>query len=321
MTDISIVIPTFNRLWSLPEAVASCRAAHASLEVIVVDNGSTDGTWEWLQGQPGVRAIRMDNWGKDWAIVEALKVAQGEYVRFLDSDDWLCDGANDEQLELARKHDADIVIAGYDDWDEESGRVPASASDAWMTCDDFVAQQLGEVWSSHYSAFLFRRDFIRDIPHRQDFAYIDDRMFMIEVALRGPRLAAYRKPAFVQRRHHGDRLQKPGGIVKTMRTWQHIMVYRKAFVLLEREGGLTPRRKRAPLRFLWSLTRDLAQTHPADASQVYDWIHELDPGFAPPVRPSLAFAYRLLGFRTTERFAGWWTSARRLVGRLVGRRS
>ena len=48
MIDISIVIPTYNRLWSLPKAVQSCLTMAAKVEVIVVDNGSTDGTWEWL---------------------------------------------------------------------------------------------------------------------------------------------------------------------------------------------------------------------------------------------------------------------------------
>ncbi|MBI3197798.1 MAG: glycosyltransferase, partial [Rhodospirillales bacterium] len=44
MIDISIVIPTYDRLWSLPDAVRSCLATAAKVEVIVVDNGSTDGT-------------------------------------------------------------------------------------------------------------------------------------------------------------------------------------------------------------------------------------------------------------------------------------
>ncbi len=297
MIDVSIVIPTYNRLWSLPNAVQSCLSTTAKVEVIVVDNGSTDGTWEWLGQQTGVRAIRMDNWGKDWAIVEALKVAQGDYVRFLDSDDWLCEGANDEQLRLARDRTADVVVAGYQDCDDDAGSLHVNP---WVECDDFIAQQLGEGWSSHYSAFLFRHDFIRDIPHRQDFAFIDDRMFMIEVALRKPRLAVYGKPAFVHRRHSRGRLQVSSGIVKTVGTWQKIMVYRKALAMLAQAGELTPRRKRAGLRFLWSATRDLARTHPAEAGVVYDWIYELDPGFSPPIRRSLALGYRLLGFRTAE---------------------
>jgi glycosyltransferase involved in cell wall biosynthesis len=309
MIDISVVIPTYNRLWSLPNAVQSCLATAAKIEVIVVDNGSTDGTWEWLQQQPGVRAIRMDNWGKDWAVVEALKVAQGEYVRFLDSDDWLAEGANDKQLRLARDEGADVVVAGYQDCDDVSNTLHTLT---WVDCDDFIAQQLGEGWSSHYSAFLFRRDFILDIPHRQDFAFIDDRMFMIEVALRKPRVAVYREPAFVHRRHGRGRLQDSGGIVKTVATWQQLTAYRKAFAMLAAAGELSPRRKRAPLRFVWSLMRELAKTHPAEAAAVYDWIHELDPAFAAPIRRSLALAYRTLGFRRTERLVN-------LRARLLGR--
>lgn len=304
MIDISIVIPTYNRLWSLPNAVQSCLSTAANVEVIVVDNGSTDGTWEWLSQQAGIRAIRMDNWGKDWAIVEALKVAEGEYVRFLDSDDWLAEGANDAQLRLARGNAADVVVAGYQDCDDDAGSLHVNS---WEPCDDFIAQQLGEGWSSHYSAFLFRRAFIADIPHRQDFAFIDDRMFMIEVALRKPRLAVHDKPAFVHRRHSRGRLQISSGIVKTVGTWQKIMVYRKALAMLVAAGELTPRRKRAGLRFLWSAMRDLARTHPAEAAAVYDWIYELDPGFEAPIRPSLALAYRLLGFRTAE----WLVNLRR----------
>jgi glycosyltransferase involved in cell wall biosynthesis len=314
--DISIIIPTYNRLWSLPKAIESCRTTTAKVEVIVVDNGSTDGTWEWLQQQPDVRAIRMDNWGKDWAIVEAFKVAQGEYVRFLDSDDWMVEGANDEQLLLARQERADIVVAGYLDWDDESGTLQDYPGNAWVDCDDFIAQQLGEGWSSHYSAFLFRHDLVRDIPHRQEFAP-DDRLFMIEVALRKPRLAIYRKPAFVHRQHQKSRMQGSTGIVKTLRTWQHIMAYRKTLALLQRDGELSPRRRRAPGRFLWSLARELVKTHPAEASDVYDWIYELDPEFTPPIRPSLALAYRTLGFRTTE----WLVKLRASAMQSVTRRS
>jgi glycosyltransferase involved in cell wall biosynthesis len=309
MIDISVVIPTYNRLWSLPNAVQSCLATAAKIEVIVVDNGSTDGTWEWLQQQPGVRAIRMDNWGKDWAVVEALKVAQGEYVRFLDSDDLLDEGANDGQLRLARDEGVDLVVAGYRDCDEALTPLETLP---WVDSDDFIAQQLGEGFSSHYSAFLFRRDFIQDIPHRQDFAFIDDRMFMIEVALKKPRLAVYRKPAFVHRRHGRGRLQDSCGIVKTVATWQKLMAYRKAFTMLAAAGELSPRRKQAPLRFVWSAMRDLAKTHLTDAAAVYDWIHEHDPAFAAPVRRSLAMAYRTFGFRRIE----WLVNLRaRLLGR------
>ncbi len=298
MIDMSIVIPTYNRLWSLPKAVESCRTAGCTVEIIVVDDGSTDGTWNWLERQSGIVAIRTENWGKDWAVQTAMATARGEYVRFLDSDDWLTADANLDQLELARRTGADIVLAGYEDCDETTDNRRVNA---WVDCDDFIAQQLGEVWPSHYSAFLFRLDLIRDIPHRQDFALRDDRLFILEVAMRNPRPAVYRKPGFVHRRHDGDRLQRTTGFKRDLANWTSIAIFRKVLGVLEARGELTLRRKRAAIGTLWAVVRTFAKAYPDEAAEVVDWFHRLDPDFRPPVRPVLSLSYRLLGFARTER--------------------
>ena len=80
-----------------------------------------------------------------------------------------------------------MVVAGLDIYRDDL----FSESQDWIATDDLMAQQLGETRGSHYSAFLFRTDFVRDIPHRtlfpaSDFASRDDRCFMLEVALRHP---------------------------------------------------------------------------------------------------------------------------------------
>lgn len=298
MSDVSVIIPTYNRLWALPQAIDSCRAAGGSVEIVVVDDGSTDGTWEWLREQRGLVAIHTDNWGKDWAVETALRAAQGKYVRFLDSDDWLCEGINTAQLALARESDADLVVAGYEDYDDQTGR---RQTNPWVDCDDFIAQQLGEVWPSHYSAFLFRRDLIRDIPHRQDFALRDDRLFILEVAMRQPRLAIHREPAFVHRHHASERLQRIVGFQSDLGYWTHISIFRKVLAMLEARGELTLRRKRAAIGTLWPNVRSFAKAYPREAAEVVEWIRRLDPEFVPPVRPTVAIAYKLLGFAATER--------------------
>ena len=313
MTDVSIIIPTFNRLWSLPAAVDSCAAAGARVEVIVVDDGSTDGTWEWLQGRPDVVALRTENWGKDWAVVAAMAKARGEYVRFLDSDDWLRPGTTGAQLALARDTGADVVLGGYEDFYEDEDR---TAPHPWVDCDDFVAQQFGEVPFSHYTAFLFRRAFVADIPHRQEFALRDDRMFMLEVAIRGPRLAVYREPVFVHRHHGRGRLQHTSGFRRMQADWTNVAVYRKAVAMLEARGALTERRKRAAVSYLWPVVRNLAKRAPEEAAAAAKWVFDLDPGFVPHERKSVLLGYRLLGFERTERLLGLRS---RLLPRRPGR--
>lgn len=313
MTGISVIIPTYNRLWSLPKAIESCLSDTGDTQVIVVDDGSDDGTWEWLQARKDVVGIRTENWGKDWAVVTGMAAAEGDFVRFLDSDDWLMPGANAAQLALARDSGADVVVAGYEDFYEATDEMRAHP---WVDCDDFVAQQFGEVSFSHYSAFLFRREFIRDIPHRQEFALRDDRMFLLEVAIRGPRLAVYREPAFVHRHHPRARLQNTAGFQRMLADWTNIQVYRKAVAMLAARGELSQRRKRAAVSYVWPIVRNLAKSHLDEAAAAAEWVFALDSGFVPPERASILRAYRALGFKSTERLVRLRTLLRR--GRASG---
>ena len=309
--DVTVIIPTFNRLWSLPKAVESCRRTDCQTEIIVIDDGSTDGTWEWLAEQTDVLALRQNNWGKDWAVNSGIARAKGEFVRFLDSDDWLFEGAIDSQFALARQEEADLVVGGYELYDEDEGLVRKSP---WVYCDDFIAQQLGECESSHYSAYLFRRSFIAGIPHRQEFGVRDDRMFVIEVALAHPKVAVTTVPTFGHRQHSNSRLQFPHGMRAVVTNYQHLQIYRKALGQLQERGDLTARRKAAATKILWPLAHWIAYTHRSEACEVADWIFELDPNFQIPNPGILGELYRRIGFRWTE----YLLSFRRALLRFVG---
>jgi glycosyltransferase involved in cell wall biosynthesis len=308
--DLTVIIPSYNRLWCLPQAVESCRKISSAHEIIVVDDGSTDGTSEWLRDQPNVVTVRTDNWGKDWAVNTALGVAHGDYVRFLDSDDWLEPSSSDHQLEIARARDSDIVVAGYRAFDE---RTNTYTTFPWIRCDDFIAQQLGEGDSSHYSAYLFRKAFIQGIPHRQEFGARDDRMFVIEAALRHPKVSVYESPAFVHRHHSRGRLQNEPGMQAIATYLADVRIYQKAVRMLDARGELTPRRRRAASAGLWPVAHWMASSHLDEACELVRWIYELTPDFAIPGHGLLPTAYRTLGFRATERLLHFRRQFLRLV--------
>jgi hypothetical protein len=303
--DVTVIIPSKNRLWSLPKAVASCRSARLRVQILVIDDSSSDGTAEWLAGQPDVEGVAGDGWGKPWGINRAWGRVRGRYVRFLDSDDWLPPLANESQLEAAERADADLVVAGFDLYAEEvlSRKVP------WEPTDDFIAQQLGEGSGSHYSAFLFRRTFVSGVPHRtlfpaSDFASRDDRCFMLEVALMNPRIAEGPGPALCHRQHARDRLQFHGGMRRDGTHIQHLYVYRQILGILERRGELSERRRKAAAAVLWPLAHWIAYSHIDEACDVARWACELDPSLLARQRGALGGLYRTLGFRATERILG-----------------
>jgi len=90
--QISVVIPTLNRCFTLPRAIESVlQQALMPCEVIVVDNGSSDGTLELIEAKyPTVRILHEKKIGVSAARNRGIKAAQGRWVALLDSDDeWL----------------------------------------------------------------------------------------------------------------------------------------------------------------------------------------------------------------------------------------
>ena len=93
MPKFSIIIPCYNTERYVGEAIRSALAQTvADLEVVVVDDGSTDGSWPAIAGEAGdsrVRVIRQANQGLGAARNAGLAAATGEYINFLDADDRL----------------------------------------------------------------------------------------------------------------------------------------------------------------------------------------------------------------------------------------
>jgi glycosyltransferase involved in cell wall biosynthesis len=301
--DITVIIPAYNRIWALPRAIESCKSSSGlSIQIIVVDDGSTDGTWEMLLKTEGIEIYRQQHWGKPWAVNMAFLHAKGKYIKFLDSDDWLVAGAIEKQYELAENENADIVVAGYNIFDGEK----YIRTQEWVVCDDFIAQNLGECDSSHYSAFLFRKDFVKDIPHRTSFASAnfasrDDRCFMLETALKEPKIAVLKEPALCHSHHEKGRLQFQRSIAATCTNYQHLLIYKNILKQLQETGRLTKRRIKAAINILWPLCHWIAKDNINEGAGLYQWILELDPEFIIPKSSRINLMYRKLGFTLTER--------------------
>ena len=91
---VSIVIPCYNQALFLAEAIESALCqTYSSVEVIVVDDGSTDSTSHVAKAYSRVHYIRQENRGVTSARNAGLRITQGDYVLFLDADDRLLPNA------------------------------------------------------------------------------------------------------------------------------------------------------------------------------------------------------------------------------------
>lgn len=88
-TTVSVVIPTYNRVASLATAIESVLAQTLSaIELIVVDDGSSDGTSDWIRTTyPTIRLITQNNHGVSHARNRGIEHSTGSWIALLDSDD------------------------------------------------------------------------------------------------------------------------------------------------------------------------------------------------------------------------------------------
>jgi hypothetical protein len=99
MATVSVIIPTHARPDLLPRAIDSARDAGADVEIIVVDDASTDGTAEVCKKISDIRYVRVDrNQGVAGARNIGIFLSTAEYVAFLDDDDLRLPGSLDLQL-------------------------------------------------------------------------------------------------------------------------------------------------------------------------------------------------------------------------------
>jgi len=152
MEFVSVLIPAWDSAAWLGEAIESALAqTHPRLEVVAVDDGSTDGTSDALRSfGKRIRWERTSHQGAAVARNRLLELARGEWVQYLDADDLLLPGKIERQLAAARAAgDADLVVSAYLSASGQVRRCP-HGDDPWLC---FLEGRLGTT-SSH----LFRRE-------------------------------------------------------------------------------------------------------------------------------------------------------------------
>ena len=130
-TRVSVIVPTFNRWPILQRTLAALRAqTYSDFELIVVDDGSTDGTWEQLQtwrtavgDSMNIVLLRQPNLKPGAARNSGLTRATGDLVLFLGDDIAPDRGLVAEHVAKHRQLGEPVAVLGYTDWDRQGMRV------------------------------------------------------------------------------------------------------------------------------------------------------------------------------------------------------
>lgn len=126
---ISVIIPVYNIREYLPRCVESvCAQTYQKLEILLVDDGSTDGTGELCEklaaGDSRIRVFHKENGGSSSARNLGLQKARGEYIGFVDSDDFISPEMYERLLQGIETYQVPVAQIGRDEMDEKGNRLP-----------------------------------------------------------------------------------------------------------------------------------------------------------------------------------------------------
>lgn len=193
MTKISVIVPVYNVEDYLDETMDSIvkQTIFDDMEVLLIDDGSTDSSRylveKYALDYDNIRAYHKQNEGLPITRNYGLKFAEGEYVHFMDPDDYLVPDAYEKLYNLAVKNDVDIVcgnmirFANYNVWDSVLyiNAYDGIDSDIELTT---LYDEPSLLWNTSACAKLFKREFLtkNDLEFINEKILYEDLLFSLE---------------------------------------------------------------------------------------------------------------------------------------------
>ena len=233
MPTISIIIPVYNAERYLRKCIESVIAqTFKDWEMILVNDGSNDGSLaicqEYAEKDDRIRVIDKPNGGVSSARNKGLEIANGDWITFMDSDDWLDADAFEIYHEAAQRTGADIIKTGYrrvicDDYETPSemtkkrNGVPKKTDDllneksVWqevmLTDKSDILAKLQEtgyftfVWNA-----LFRRSITDGLLFDEATPWLEDQFFGYECLLKAKKVTLLPRMVYNYRIHESGSL-------------------------------------------------------------------------------------------------------------------
>ena len=212
---ISVILPVFNEEKYIKKAISSVLdQSREDFELIIVNDGSTDDTLAIINSfnDSRIKLINQSRQGPGAARNRALEIAKGEYVMFIDGDDFFCSEAFETAYSEITKYDADIsmfqIIKCHDgefsknEWFglsnfteefENRGFSPDECADFLFDISVSAAQK------------IFRHSFLKGISARfPEGIFFEDMPFFFYTFLKAERISIIRKYLYARRKHPGS---------------------------------------------------------------------------------------------------------------------
>lgn len=205
---VSIVIPVYKVEKYIDGCIESItKQTYSNLEVLLVDDGSPDMCPQkcdyWAAKDSRIRVIHQSNMGVSAARNKAIEHLTGDYLLFVDSDDWIAEQMVETMVKkIETLPEVDAVFCGYTEVNEEGNRIRAvEPNHVQRVCrNDGVELIFGEygtfLWNKMFRAELLKENFLFDL----ELKIGEDELWMVNILKSARNIYLINEPLYFYRR-------------------------------------------------------------------------------------------------------------------------
>lgn len=207
---ISVIVPVYNTERYLPECLDSLLAqTYQNFELLLVDDGSPDQCWEILQQYAAqdarVRIFRKENGGVSSARNFGLRQAKGEYIGFVDSDDFVAPQYLEWMYRALRQTNTDLAVCGYRKVQKEENPMCIAPVAGELEIKVFSLAEYSfdytqcEAANQYVWRILYKRSLCKELYFDEQLFIGEDTFFFAQVLLQAKGLALVKAPLYYYR--------------------------------------------------------------------------------------------------------------------------
>lgn len=244
---ISVVVPAYNSERSINRCLDSLlRQRGAEIEIIVINDGSTDNTEQLLiEYGNRIKFRTIENGGVANARNQGLKLAEGDFVMFVDSDDELADRCIEDIVQRQNEKSADIIRFGYlECYQDGRYQLPKHTFEREKLVEkkDFKKEiypyYINGIMLNSICMTLFKREILLDVEFRIGMTTAEDTVFSMEAYTRADKILIIPKPYYLYNRDSNSLTTNGISIIEKYRC--NFILAAKMVKYLPRWGMNTP---------------------------------------------------------------------------------
>ena len=267
MPKVSIIMPVYNAEKGLKRCIDSILAQEFSdFELIAVDDGSRDGSGSILDAYAAkdrrVHPVHQTNGGVSNARNHGISLAKGDFLQFVDSDDYLPVDSTKTLVRVAEEHDADLVVAAFYRvvGTYLSVKYDIDSTDV-MTQKEYASYLMNKPADFYYGVLwnkLYRRDIIRDHQVSMDTSvnWCEDFIFNLEYMVHAASVYPIHVPMYYYVKTDGSLVNHAMKLSEAVRVKRYVFDYYTEFFRQVYDEDTFARKRASIYRYLVAWASD-----------------------------------------------------------------